>query len=95
MLPPITTLEDTKTMSMFIAFHAKHPTDAQMREVNPIIRNAVFTALYAVLSMPRSETARSWAELQSQYIPSYWEQPQLLAGYVKSLKSRGEEVEVR
>jgi len=26
-------------------FHAEHLTDEQMRELNPIIRNAIYTAL--------------------------------------------------
>ena len=28
-------------------FHSKHLTDAQMKELNPVIRNAVYTALYS------------------------------------------------
>ena len=27
-------------------FHTKHLTDKQMKELNPVIRNAVYTALY-------------------------------------------------
>lgn len=46
----------TKRRAMFIAmfirnemenFHADHLSDAQMAELNPLIRNAVFTALHA------------------------------------------------
>ena len=29
-------------------FHTKHLTDAQMKELNPVIRNAVYTALYTM-----------------------------------------------
>jgi hypothetical protein len=60
MSKPVTNLEDMKTMSLFIAvvirnamedFHVKHLSDAQMRELNPIIRNAVFTAVHATRSI--------------------------------------------
>lgn len=87
----ITNPNDPKSMSMFIAivvrnamedFHVKHLTDAQMRELNPIIRSAVFTALHAAGSMDRSKTARAWVDFQSMYIPAYWEEPELLEGYV-------------
>ena len=29
-------------------FHSKHLSDAQMKELNPLIRNAVYTALYSM-----------------------------------------------
>jgi hypothetical protein len=90
-----------KEMSTFIAivvrnamedFHVKHLSDAQMRELNPIIRSAVFTALHAARSRGRSETARGWIDSQLQHIPPYWEQPELLPEYRNFLEQGGEDV---
>ena len=50
-------LKDEKSVALYISmvvrnamedFHGKHLSDAQMKEINPIIRNAVYTALYAL-----------------------------------------------
>jgi hypothetical protein len=99
---PSTNFEDMKTMSIFIAvvirnamedFHVKHLSDVQMRELNPIIRNAVFTAVHATRSMDWSEAARAYVDYLSQHIPPYWEQPELLIGYLQSLERRGEDVQ--
>lgn len=97
---PTKHLDDMKAMSLFIAvvirnamegFHVAHLSDAQMRELNPIIRNAVFTALHATQSIGWSQAARSYVEYQSQHIPPHWEQPELLSGYRESLKRYGED----
>ncbi len=73
-------------------FHVKHLSDAQMRELNPIIRNAVFTALHALRNASRSDGVRSYVQYQSKHIPAYWEEPQLLTGYVDALERPGEDV---
>lgn len=100
MSTPASNLEDMKTMSLLIAaairnamedFHVKHLSDEQMRELNPIIRNAVFTALHAAQSIDWSQAARTYVDYQSQHIPPYWEQPELLTGYRESLKRYGED----
>ncbi len=39
-------------------FHCEHLSDAQMRELNPIVRNAICTALHALTK----NRHRSWAE---------------------------------
>jgi len=74
-------------------FHGKHLTDTQMRELNPVIRNATYTVLHALRMMDRSETARAWVDYHSQHIPPYWESPELLEGYVRSMKQHGEDLE--
>ncbi len=102
MSSPNTRLEDMKGMAKFIAivvrnamesFHVKHLSDAEMRELYPIIRNAIFTALHAARLRGTSETARAWRDSQLQHIPSYWESPELLEAYVKSMKRRGEDID--
>jgi protoheme ferro-lyase len=71
-------------------FHAEHLSDAQMRELNPIIRNAVYTALHAVHSMLQSQLASRWVMFQMMYIPSYWEQPELLEAHVNSIDPKNQ-----
>lgn len=62
-------------------FHCEHLTDAQMKELNPIIRNAVFTALYSMFCLQDSSKARAYIDYHLTMIPSYWEEPELLKGF--------------
>lgn len=61
-------------------FHCEHLSDAQMKELNPIIRNAVYTALYSIHYCLRSERIAAFIKHQSEMIPVYWETPELLPG---------------
>lgn len=58
------------------SFHHDHLTDEQMAELNPIIRNAIATAYYALRHMedPRCE---SFVNFQNRLIPDYWELPEI------------------
>ncbi len=84
--------EDTQHVATFIAmvvrnamedFHYENLTDDQMKELNPIIRNAVCTALHAFNTYERVDTAKRFVDYNLRMIPSYWEKPELLDGYVK------------
>ena len=75
----------TKTISIVIRnamedFHTKHLSDAQMKELNPIIRNAVYTALYAGEYQNQSSRAKQFLDSQMEMIPGYWEEPKLIVG---------------
>ena len=59
-------------------FYCEHLTDDQMKELNPIIRNAIYTGLHALAHYDRSVAARSFADYQRILIPNYWEEPDLL-----------------
>jgi hypothetical protein len=59
-------------------FHARHLSDAQMAELNPLIRNAVFTAVHAINSLRTSRAAEEFVNFHRGLIPSYWERPVLL-----------------
>lgn len=50
-------------------FHVKHLTDTQMKELNPLIRDAVYSFLKA------HRKGVTWLALHYQRIPSYWEEP--------------------
>jgi len=62
-------IEGLKDQSKYIAivvrnsmedFHCKHLTDKQMRELNPIIRNGIYTALYSMVFHKDSEKANQF-----------------------------------
>ena len=69
-------------------FHCEHLTDEQMQELNPIIRNAICTAIHAFRNYERVEAAREFVDFQCRMIPGYWEEPKLLNDYVE-LCNRG------
>lgn len=62
-------------------FHCKHLSDAQMDELNPIIRNAVYTAIYAFESRKNSRISEAFVDFHLMSIPKYWEEPELLPGF--------------
>ncbi len=85
-----------KTLALYIAsvvrnamepFHVQHLSDEQMRELNPIIRNAIFTALQAAGVCHRSPKAAFFVRFSLGCIPQCWESPTLLRDYV-ALPSR-------
>jgi hypothetical protein len=59
-------------------FHAKHLSDTQMAELNPIIRNAIYTALYVIDRRHSDLRAKASMKFTYDMIPSYWELPQLI-----------------
>jgi hypothetical protein len=87
-------LTQLQALAMYVAqvvrnemedFHAEHLSDAQMRELNPIIRNAIYTALYAAEQAEQGE-ARSqvWIDFHKHW-PAYWEAPRLTEDYTGSV----------
>ena len=64
-------------------FHTKYLSDDQMKELNPIIRNAIYTALYARETFGRSKKSKEFVESQVSQIPAYWEEPELLGDFKK------------
>jgi hypothetical protein len=56
-------------------FHCEHLTDAQMKILNPIIRNAICSALHAYVNYEEYENAKEFVDFYVQSIPDYWEEP--------------------
>jgi len=54
-------------------FHCKYLSDEQMKELNPIIRNAIYTALIYMKENPTAMLGYS-----IMYVPKYWEDCELL-----------------
>ena len=65
-------------------FHCQHLSDAQMKQLNPIIRNAVCTALHAASRMDKSDAARRFVDFHTRCIPKYWEEPVLLPDFTET-----------
>jgi hypothetical protein len=59
-----------------------------MKELNPIIRNAICTALDAEKRSEKSKAAYPWVASQLKHVPPYWEEPELLADYVDTLREK-------
>lgn len=74
-------------------FHAEYLSDAQMKELNPLIRNAICTALHTLDIQAWSLAAKQYVYLNS-IVPDYCEQPELtkdFRGVVKYFEKHGEE----
>jgi hypothetical protein len=54
-------------------FHCKYLSDAQMKELNPIIRNAIYTAIIKL-----DEDPVKMAAYYELFTPDYWEDCELL-----------------
>ncbi len=70
-------------------FHVEHLTDKQMKELNPIIRQAVFDALNLIAhvrengSKSDSKALLHWG-FYAQSIPNYWEVPESVSdGFIQ------------
>lgn len=64
-------------------FHVKHLTDEQMRELNPIIRNGIFSALVLLNyagdedDVKKNQNAIAAISRLLLMLPKYWEEPVL------------------
>jgi hypothetical protein len=84
--------KSVQVMSMYIAivirnamedFHVQHLSDEQMKELNPIIRNAVCTVIYAFENYDQSIPARQFVDFNFSLIPKYWESARLTDDFLK------------
>jgi len=87
-LQKMTDLSSAQRRAMYLAivvrnamedFHVAHLSDAQVRELNPIIRNAIYTGLKALEANDRR--AQLFLAFNAATIPDYWEAPELLESY--------------
>jgi len=87
--------KNSQEIAMFLAmvmrnaiedFHHRHLSDEQMKELNRIVRNAIYTGLQALRHYARSDGARSFVNFQRMLIPKYWEQPELLTDFLRTVK---------
>ncbi len=68
-------------------YHCEHLTDLQMKELNPLIRNAIYTGLHAMhLADKGNKMADKYIRNNISMIPDYWESPELTGGYKDLLK---------
>ena len=85
-----TSTRDMKSMAKLIAmfvrygiegFHRKHLTNEQMRILNPLIRNAIYTALYAMDHREEDWCCDQQLESKRCAIPPCWESPELWTSF--------------
>lgn len=65
-------------------FHCEYLSDEQMAELNPIIRDSIYTALYALSNHDEKEWCKEALRFWSECIPEYWEDPRLLPDAVQA-----------
>lgn len=75
-------LEDDNLLAKAIAsiirnqmkdFHCKYLTDEQMKELNPIIRNSIYSALQLIRQDPTMLYVNA-----KMYVPTYWEDCEII-----------------
>ena len=90
--------EESQTVATYMAmvvrnamenFHCEHLSDEQMKELNPIIRNAICTGLHAFTNYERSDAAKRFMDYNLRMIPEHWEPPELPDGYVQMWERDG------
>ena len=64
------------------AFHVAHLSDDQMAKLNPLIRNAIFTGLYAYMTAGHNEASAEFIAHHAAGVPRYWEPPVLTEDYL-------------
>ena len=60
-------------------FHIAHLTNAQMKELNPMIRKGIFNALVAIAAYEKNANALKYFHILADKIPPYWEMSELEA----------------
>jgi hypothetical protein len=71
-------------------FHTKHLSDEQMKELNPIIRNAIYTAMYAFENKNDIPKAGRFFDYHMSMVPKHWEQPELTVDFGEQPKKFSE-----
>src|SRR5882672_11236101 len=65
-------------------FHSEHLSDAQMKQLNPIIRQAIFDVVSFTDMQPKTETEKKQAGQAIDWLikmpPEYWEIPEKTSG---------------
>ncbi len=65
-------------------FHIKHLSDEQMKELNPIIRNSIYTVIYSVKeALNDDKRSIDFLNYLHLMIPTYWENPKINDNYLK------------
>jgi hypothetical protein len=82
--------QSMESMAMFIAkvmhdaigdFYSKHLSNDEREELDSIIRNAVYTALFASKNYSKSSAAKAFVTVNLANIPKGWEEPKPLESY--------------
>ena len=58
-------------------FHVAYLSDKQVKELNPLIREAIYNALFAIANYEQHPSLKNFIDFHIMSIPGYWEAPQL------------------
>lgn len=96
-------LSELQRMALYIAqvvrdemegFYAEHLSDEQMAELDPIVRDAIYTALYAAEQAAQgSREAEMWMNFHNRW-PKHWQPPELIDDYTASVALLKEDEEM-
>lgn len=62
-------------------FQRKNPSEENAELLDPLIRNAIYTALYSFEYYKSSDNAREFVEYNLSTIPESWSDPEFLDGF--------------
>lgn len=65
-------------------FHCQHLSDEQIKELNTLIRDAVYNALCSHAHFESSSEAQRFVQHHTEMIPLYWEMPRLYESFKPS-----------
>jgi hypothetical protein len=85
--------EQTQDLAVYIAmvvrnamedFHCENLSDEQMKELNPIVRDEICTALHAFQNYEDSDVNKKFVNFHVRSILKYWARPVLIDDYLES-----------
>jgi hypothetical protein len=66
-------------------FHVAQLSQEKMKELNPLIRNAVYNALFAISYSDRIPACAQEISMLALTVPDYWEPPELMMAYQREI----------
>lgn len=67
-------------------FHVEHLSDKQMAKLNPLVREGIFNALFAIANYDRDSFSRDFVNMHLLSVPEYWETPELDLNFRNALE---------
>lgn len=72
-------------------FHSENLNDTQMKELNPLIRDAIYSILFAIAASEKNIQCAQYMDFHIRNIPPYWEEPKLSKDLQQFLKEFSEQ----
>lgn len=75
-------------------FHVENLSDAQMKQLNPLIRNSIYEALLAIAKSNKNINCARIVDFLFKSIPPYWEMPELEENTLAFMEGSGTEEDI-